>query len=243
MHKLTEKQKRFYDGLRRLIERNGESPTVAELVRLMKLSSPRAATQYLESLERKGLIERRRYEHRGIRLRYADGVDGAGARVPMTVQIPVFGSAGCDNMAVFAHRNLGDYICIATELLQGRKKDNVVCIKAVGDSMLDAGIKEGDHVLVEVVEQGADAVATGDLVVAIVDSFAVIKKLEFADNAIILRPVSSDPQYKPIILKRDFRIFGKVIDVIRVQPKGELEIVPLYSNPEGEGQRMEYDII
>jgi SOS regulatory protein LexA len=251
MHKLTEKQKRFYDGLRRLIEKQGESPTVAELVRLMKLSSPRAATQYLESLERKGLIERRRYEHRGIRLRYADGVDGAGGRVPMTVQIPVFGSAGCDNMAVFAHRNLGDYICIATELLQGRKKDNVVCIKAVGDSMLDAGIKEGDHVLVEVVPDemvgatGMDAsdVASGDLVVAIVDSFAVIKKLEFAENAIILRPVSSDPQYKPMILKRDFRIFGKVIDVIRVQPKGELEIVPLYSNPEGEGQRMEYDII
>lgn len=253
MEKLTEKQKRFYDGLRRLIEKKGESPTVAELVRLMKLSSPRAATQYLESLERKGLIERRRYERRGIRLVGVAGgfdIDGGGTvrRVPMTVQIPVFGSAGCDNMAVFAHRNLGDYICIATELLQGRKKDNVVCIKAVGDSMLDAGIKEGDHVLVEVLEQGetgmdANDVAAGDLVVAIIDSFAVIKKIEFADKAVILRPVSSDPQYKPIILKRDFRIFGKVIDVIRVQPKGDLEIVPLYSNPEGEGARMEWDII
>src|SRR5437773_1490272 len=111
MQKLTEKQKQFYDSLRNLIEKRGESPTVAELVRLMKLSSPRAATQYLESLERKGLIERRRYEHRGIRL-----IDGNG-RVPMTVQIPVIGSAGCDNVNVFAQRNLGDYICIATELL------------------------------------------------------------------------------------------------------------------------------
>ncbi len=233
MEKLTEKQKRFYDGLRRLIGKKGESPTVAELVRLMKLSSPRAATQYLESLERKGLIERHRYERRGIRL-----IDVAG-RAPMTVQIPVFGSAGCDNMAVFAHRNLGDYICIATQLLQGRNKDNVVCIKAVGDSMLDAGIKEGDHVLVEVTED----VGENDLVVAIIDSFAVIKKLQFASNAVILQPVSSDPQYKPVILRRDFRIFGKVIDVIRMQPKGELEIVPLYSNPEGEEPRMEYDII
>lgn len=233
LKKLTEKQKRFYDGLQRLIEKNGESPTVAELVRLMKLSSPRAATQYLESLERKGLIERHRYERRGIRL------VGAHSRIPMTVQIPVFGSAGCDNMAVFAHRNLGDYICIATELLQGRKKDNVVCIKAIGDSMLDAGIKEGDHVLVEVTED----VTENDLVVAIVDSFAVIKKLEFANNAVILRPVSGDPQYKPIILKRDFRIFGKVIDVIRVQPKGELEIVPLYSNPDSAEPDMNYNFI
>ena len=233
MHKLTQKQKTFYDSLRRLMEKNGESPTVAELVRLMKCSSPRAVTQYLEALEKKGLIERRRYEHRGIRL------VGEHGRLPMTVQVPVIGSAGCDNMAVFAQRNLGDYICVATELLRGKNKDKVVCIKAMGDSMLDAGVKDGDHVLVEVTE----AVHENELVVAIIDSFAVIKKLELAQNAIILRPVSSDPQYKPIILRSDFRIFGKVIDVIRVKQKGDLEIVPLYSNPGPEGSRMEYEII
>ena len=51
-------------------------------------------------------------------------------------------------------------------------------------------------------------------------------------DAVILRPVSSDPQYKPIILRRDFQIFGRVIDVIRVKPKDEMEIVPLYSEYE-----------
>ncbi len=221
-HKLTEKQKKFYDALRGLVEKNGQSPTVAELVHLMKFSSPRAVTQYLESLERKGLIERRRYERRGIRLK---DPSAAGAQ---TIEIPVIASAGCDNMSVFAERTLGDYICVATELLQGRNRDKVVCVKAMGDSMVDAGVKNGDYVLVEVTE----AVSPNDLVVAIIDSFAVIKKLEFANNAVILNPVSSDPQYKPIILRRDFRIFGKVIDVIRIQPKAELEIVPLYQNPE-----------
>lgn len=228
--RLTEKQKRFYESLRRLMEKKKESPTVAELVRLMKFSSPRAVTQYLESLERKGLIERRRYERRGIRF-----VDpGAG---PQTVTIPVIASAGCDNVSVFAQRNFGDYICIATELLQGRNKDNVVCVKAIGDSMIDAGIKEGDYVLVEVTEDVID----GDLAVAVIDSFAVIKKIEFANNAVILKPVSSDPQYKPIIVRRDFRIFGKVIDVIRVKAAKDIEIVPLYSNPAE--PRMDYEII
>jgi len=103
-----------------------------------------------------------------------------------------------------------------------------VCIKAVGDSMVDAGIRQGDHVLVEVTE----AVSEGDLVVAIIDSFAVIKKLELTNNAVILRPVSSDSQYKPIITNKNFRFFGRVIDVIRVQPKGEIEIVPLYGGTE-----------
>ena len=219
---LTEKQKRFYESLRTLMEKKGESPTVAELVRLMKFSSPRAVTQYLESLERKGLIERRRYERRGIRLIESD------EHGPITVNIPVIASAGCDNVNVFAQRSFGDYICVAAELLQGIDKDNVVCVKAVGDSMVDAGIKEGDYVLAEVTE----AVSENDLVVAIIDSFAVIKKIEFANNAIILKPVSSDPQYKPIILHKEFRIFGKVIDVIRVKPKDDIEIVPLYQNPE-----------
>ena len=80
---------------------------------------------------------------------------------------------------------------------------------------------------------------------AIIDGFAVIKKIEFASNAVILRPVSSDPQYKPIILRRDFQIFGKVIDVIRVKPKAEMEIVPLYTNPpeNNEEERMEWQPI
>ncbi|MBM3257501.1 MAG: repressor LexA [Candidatus Liptonbacteria bacterium] len=226
---LTPKQARFYESLQKLMVKKGESPTVAELVRLMKFSSPRAVTQYLEALQRKGLIERQRYARRGIRL-VAPRQDE-----PMTVQIPVIASVGCDHVSVFAQRNFGDYVCVATELLQGKKLDNVVCVRAIGDSMLDAGIKEGDYVLVEVTE----AAEEGDLVVAILDSFAVIKKLQLANNAVILSPVSSDPQYKPIIVSKNFRIFGKVIDVIRMQAKsGEIEIVPLVESPEE--VRMEY---
>lgn len=228
---LTEKQKKFYESLREMIEKNGQSPTVAELVRLMKFSSPRAVTQYLEALERKGLIERRKHEWRNIRL-VSMNENGE----PDTVQIPVIASAGCDNVSIFAERNFGDYVCVAVDLLQGVNRDNVVCVRAIGDSMLDAGIKEGDYVLVEVTED----VTENDLVVAIIDSFAVIKKLEFANNAIILKPVSSDPQYKPIIVSRNFRIFGKVIDIIRVQPKGDLEIIPLFTGSDGESQDYEF---
>ncbi|MBI2623397.1 MAG: repressor LexA [Candidatus Liptonbacteria bacterium] len=229
---LTAKQERFYDALQKLMAKRGESPTIAELVRLMKFSSPRAVTQYLEALQRKGLIERRRYARRGIRL------VSPRADELMTVQIPVIASAGCDHMSVFAERNFGDYVCVATELLQGKKIDNVVCVKAVGDSMLDAGIKEGDYVLVEVTET-AEA---GDLVVALLDGFALIKKLELANNAVILSPVSSDPQYKPLIVGKNFRLFGKVIDVIRMEAKhGEIEIIPLIDSPEE--PRMEYKFV
>ncbi len=90
--------------------------------------------------------------------------------------------------------------------------------------MVDAGIREGDYVLVELTE----GVMENDLVVAVIDHFAVIKKIEYANNAVILKPVTSDASYKPIIMRRDFQIFGKVVDIIRFPQKGELEIVPLY---------------
>jgi len=232
---LTPKQKRFYDTLKEYITEKGEAPTVSELSKKLKLSSPRAVTQYLDALERKGLIVRSRYARRGIRLR--EPLDPAAVLKKTsatgekpsadkhTVMLPVIASAGCDNVNVFAQEVFDEYICVASELLHDRNKARIVSIRAVGDSMDDAGINAGDYVLVEVTE----AVSDGDLIVAIIDSFAVIKKLERVNNAVILRPVSTDPQYRPIILSREFKIFGKVIDVIRMPQRGDIEIVPLVS--------------
>jgi repressor LexA len=215
---LTAKQKTFYEALAAYINRHGRAPTVAELMVRHKLSSPRSVTQYLEILERKGLIVRERYGQRGIKILDPE-TQGA-----ETVTIPVIASAGCDNLNILAERSFTDFICVARELLAGRAKDKVVSVKAIGDSMTDAGVNNGDYVLVEATE----AVSDNDLVVAVIDGFAVIKKILFANNAVVLHPVSHDPQYKPIILRKDFKIFGKVIDIIRMPQKGELEIVPLY---------------
>ncbi len=218
---LTKKQKVFFDILKNHIETKGISPTVAELIKLGKFSSPRAVSQYLTSLERKGLIRRERYKERGIELRIlGDSWESE------TVSIPVIASAGCDNMKIFAEESFGEYLCVSNELLRGKDLKSVVGIKAIGDSMNDAGIEEGDYVLVEMTQ----AVQENDLVVAVIDGFAVIKKIEYANNAVILRPVSSDPSHKPIILRRDFIIFGKVIDVIRMPQKGDIEIIPVYSS-------------
>lgn len=216
---LTAKQKKFFGTLKAYITKYHKSPTVGELVRLMRFSSPHAVTQHLISLERKGLIRRERYKERGIELRILGNTYES-----ETITVPVIASAGCDTMKVFAEKNYGEYICVSNELIRGKNIKNIVSIKAIGNSMDDAGINEGDYVLVEMTQ----AVLENDLVVAVIDGFAVIKKIEFANNAVILRPVSTDPHYKPIIMHRDCVIFGKVLDVIRVPQKGDLEIVPIY---------------
>lgn len=216
---LTAKQKKFFEALKSYIAKHKQSPTIGELVHRMGFSSPRAVTQHLASLERKGLISRERYKERGIELRILGNTWES-----ETITVPVIASAGCDAMKVFAEKSYGEYICVSNELVRGKNISNIVSIKAIGNSMDDAGINEGDYVLVEMTQM----IAENDLVVAVIDGFAIIKKIEFANNAVILRPVSTDPAYKPIIMHRNFNIFGKVIDVIRRQQHGDLEIVPIY---------------
>lgn len=218
---LTSKQKAFYETLISYISKHGEAPTIAELMKMKKLASPRAVTQYLEALEKRGLITRERYGTRGIKLRELT----TNNQQLTTVLVPVIASAGCDDVSVLAEHNFTDFICVSSLLLRGKPKEKVVSIRAIGASMDEAGVGDGDYVLVERTE----AVESDDLVVAIIDGFAVIKKISFANNAVILNPVSSDPKYKPIILQREFKIFGKVIDIIRIPQKGDLEVVPLYS--------------
>jgi len=218
---LTAKQKRFYDMLSVYMKEYGKAPTVSEMRDMMDFSSPRSVTQYLHALEGKGLLKRGRYKRRGITLRDFSEIEDSD-----TVTLPVIGSAGCDNLDTLSDENYEDYICVSRDLIDQKKKETIVSIKAMGNSMVDAGVNDGDYVLVELTQ----AVTDNDLVVALIDSFAVIKKIEFANNAVILKPVSSDPQYKPIIMSRSFQIFGKVLDIIRIPQTGELEIVPLYGS-------------
>src|SRR3989344_2045241 len=127
---LTQKQKGFYEALKSFIKKNGSAPTVAEMVKVMNFSSPRAVTQYLMALERKGLVKRSRYQKRGITV-----VEPGAIMTANTVAIPVISSAGCDNLNIFAENNFNDYICVSSELLQGKKKEKVISIKAIGNSM------------------------------------------------------------------------------------------------------------
>lgn len=98
-----------------------------------------------------------------------------------------------------------------------------MAVRAVGDSMNDAGINSGDYVLIRF-SNNAD---NGDRVAAIVDDMVTVKILQRTAEATILRPLSKDPQYKPIVLRRDFKIVGKVLCVVPGQNAEMTEVVPL----------------
>ena len=208
---LTSKQKKVYDFIVAYLDKNNVSPTISELAGFLKVSSLRTVTQYLESLEKKNLIVRLHGASRGIRLVAQNAIS------TVTVMLPVVSAAGCDNMNVFAEQTFDEFITLDRDFLKGCDIEKVVAFRAMGDSMVDAGIETGDLVLTEMTGD----IRQKDKVVAIVDGMALIKQINFSANAVVLAPMSRDPQYRPIIMRRDFQVFGKVIEVIKHSFGGE----------------------
>jgi len=201
---LTQKQQKTLDIIKKFIARNGFAPLITELRENLKLKSLRSVAQRLESLEAKGFIRRERFKHRGITLLEDINPLSPGG----TIRIPVIASAGCDQMEIYAEEKSDEYISVDQKII-GHHKD-IVAIKAVGNSMVDAGISNGDYVLVEVRGDASE----NDRVVAIIGDMAVIKRFHRKANAIILQPESKNGGYSPIIMHEDFQVFGKVISVI-----------------------------
>ncbi len=212
---LTFKQQRVLELVRTHIEEQDESPTLEELRGKLGLSSLRTVAQYLDVLERKGYIVRRKNAARNIELRNVDGAWG-------TVSIPVVANVGCDDLSVFAQQECDEFIEVDRQIVDEEDGD-IVAVRAIGDSMNDAGINTGDYVLVRFTSDVKD----GDRVAVIVNDMVTVKRLERRDGLTILWPQSKDPKFKPIVLKDNFKIAGKVLCVIPAPHMEVTEVVPL----------------
>lgn len=214
---LTHKQKRVLDNIKLYVEAKGEPPTLEELRKNLGLKSLRTVTQYLESLERKGHIVRRKHAHRNIELR-AVGAVGTAATL---VSVPVVANVGCDDLSVFAQEQSDEFLQVDKHIVE--EAGDIVAVRAVGDSMADAGVKSGDYILV----QFTDNVKSGDRVAAIVGDMVTVKRLERRQGVTILYPESPDPKYKPIVLRDDFKIAGKVLCIIPASLAEQDDVVPM----------------
>lgn len=214
--KPTANQQKVFDFIYEYIQNKGFSPTLDEIRQYIGVRSIRTAAQYLEALERKGMLRREKNAKRNIRLVDQDGDE------EHLVSVPVFANVGCGTPSVLTERIFDEYVNVSNALVKKINKENLFIIRAVGNSMRDAGVRDGDFVLVEKTED----VKTGDMVVTIIEDTAVLKRLTITPNAIILDPVTSDKSYPRIIMSRDFQIFGKMIDVIQSTPSEEYQVVP-----------------
>jgi repressor LexA len=223
---LTSKQNKVLEVLKSYVVSSGESPTLDQVRTKLGVKSLRTVTQYLDTLESKGYIMRRKNEKRNIEI---VGANSAGLSA-MTVSVPVIASVGCDDLSVFAQEEHDEYIEVDKQLVDN--SGDIVAVRASGDSMVDAGINSGDYILVQFTEN----VKNGDRVAAIIDDMITVKRLERRPGVngqagvTILYPESKDPKYKPIVLRENFRITGKVLCVIPRLTMEATEVVPLRNN-------------
>ncbi len=124
-----------------------------------------------------------------------------------TVNIPLVGTVAC-GAPILANENIEGLISVSIDL--ARPSFRYFLLRAQGDSMNNAGINDGDILLV----RQQNYAENGDRVVALIDDEATVKIFEKTDSAIILRPKSTNTKHKPIILTRDFRVQGIVKAVL-----------------------------
>src|SRR3989338_9156576 len=118
---LTGKQKRVLDNIQLYIGAKGEAPTLDELRKNLGFKSLRTVMQYIETLERKGYVVRRRHARRNIELR---GVDAEG-RTATLVSVPVVANVGCDDLSVFAQEQTDEFLQVDKEIMNKTQNKNI----------------------------------------------------------------------------------------------------------------------
>ncbi|HME95126.1 MAG TPA: transcriptional repressor LexA [Candidatus Udaeobacter sp.] len=207
MKELTERQRQVLDFIRSFGERHGVPPTVREIGERFRFTA-RAAFDHLRALERKGMLERRVTGKRASRTLVLPAQKGARRGEPSG--IPVMGriAAGTPITAV---ENQEDTLPLRPDWLPTGGSD-VFALRVQGDSMIDAHIMSGDLVVV----RKQETAGSGDIVAALLDGEATVKRFAREGGTVVLRP--EHPTMKPIVVepgRGDFRILGKVVGVVR----------------------------
>jgi repressor LexA len=203
MRELTRRQREILGFIKTFTQRHSVPPTVREIGGHFHVT-PRAAFDHLRALERKGHLRRRVTAGRASRILTLV------ERAPATREVPVYGRIAAGE-PLFAEQNLEGTLPVGVEWLAG-KGEEVFALKVRGDSMINAHIVEGDLVLV----RRQQSVEPGDIVVALLDNEATVKRFARQGEAVVLKP--EHPTMAPILVRqgqKDFKILGKVVGLVR----------------------------
>ncbi len=203
---LTARQKEVLEIIDMNLRDKGYPPSVREIATALNLKSPATVQNHLTTLEAKGFIKRDPTKPRALEISYESGSGAIAERRPVK-HIPLIGSVAAGT-GVLAEQEIGESYPLPEDFTG---EGILFMLKVRGESMIEAGIFDGDFV---VVRQQKTA-NSGDIVVAgINDDEATIKTFIKKDRKIILRPANSE--MSDIVLKEyNLQIFGKVVTVLR----------------------------
>ncbi len=197
-----DKKRQIFEFIRERIESVGLPPTIREIGMRFGISSTNGVRYFLRKLEDEGLIERERFKARGIRLK--EKFPSEKVRV-----VPILGRIPAGE-PIISDENIEGNIVVDERLAKGKY---VFALRVKGNSMINAGINDGDIAVVKKDPYPSE----GEIVVAMVDGEVTLKRFVRNHGKPILKP--ENPDYSPIDLSSyssdQVRIIGKVIAIIR----------------------------
>jgi repressor LexA len=196
---LTKKQDRIFEFIRKHVQDTGYPPTVREIGTNFRISE-KGAYDHLNAIEKKGYIRRMPKKPRAIEI-----LEFVPQKLPQTaVEVPIVGRVAAGE-PILASENVEGTLPVPREVV---KEDTCFALRVNGKSMIEAGIFEGDLVIV----RSQNYADTGDIVVALLDEEATVKRFFRDGNRIRLQPENS--VMAPIIVD-DAQILGKVVGLFR----------------------------
>ncbi len=183
------------DYIRKFSEENGYTPSVREIGKECGIKSTATVHSYLEKLQNKGYLNKTTNKKRSVTIAKSNGIN-----------IPLIGTVTA-GQPIFAYENYEDYYTFPAGEFKG---DDLFMLRVQGTSMIDAGIMNGDKIIVRR-QQTAE---NGEIVVAMVDDSATVKRFYYKNSQIVLHPENealADMIFEP----EQVTILGKVVGLMR----------------------------
>jgi len=198
---ITDRQKQLLQFIVKQVREYNLPPSISEMANFLKVKSKNAAAKLLNGLEEQGFIKTSG-KARGIEI-----LDALGESLEKGfVSVPLLGAiqAGTPHLA---EEHIEEWINLPSTFIKGRR--DVFLLKVRGDSMINAGIFEGDLVIVRPTKEAKN----NDIVVALLHDEATVKRLVYVKNRPYLK--AENPSFKNIYPKEEWTVQGKVVGVIR----------------------------
>ena len=200
---LTKRQQEIFDFIKKYSAGHGYPPTVRDIGKAVGLASSSTVHAHLANLEKLGLVRRDPTKPRAIEL-LDRAVDAAKNAVTGQSGLPLVGRVAA-GVPITAEENIEDYIDVPP-ILGGDEGQFILAVR--GDSMVDAGILDGDFVVV----RPQDTAADGEIIVALVGEEATVKRFFREPDHIRLQP--ENDAMEPI-RTREVQVLGRVVGVMR----------------------------
>lgn len=193
--KSNEKYQVVYDFIRKYIAENGFSPSVREICANCGIKSTATAYQYINRLNEQGLINKAGNKKRAVSLKNNAG---------NSVNVPLVGTVAA-GQPIFAEQNYEGVYALPTDIFGS---DEMFMLTVKGDSMIKIGMFDGDKIVVK----KQDTADNGDIVVALVDDSATVKRFYKRNGKYILHPENDDMSD---FVFDDVAVLGKVVGLMR----------------------------